>query len=95
MKQYVTLTESNDHEGETWKFFIQYDGNEEAVEYIKWYIDEFCIEDMFSIDLNKIPENEVDILVKHSTIGYMKVFNKVDGKLEIPKDALIEDDFYK
>jgi len=82
------LIEENDWEGETWKFYIQVDGNEEAMEELSDIVSthsEITLGDI-------IPESEVDILVKHSDSGYMAYHNKVTGVLSFPDRESFEMD---
>jgi len=86
---FIKFTESNQHEGERWHFYVPYHGNEEAVEKIKRYIaekeEELDYIYYFSDEL--IDEHEVDILVKHTDSGYMDQHNKLEGKLVVPEDV--------
>ena len=83
---FATLTEHCDWEGETWVFFVLYEGNELALKFLDQTIDDAGpYFEEFEIDLeNLVPEHEVDVLVKHSPSGYMDLFNKVDGEIELP-----------
>jgi len=76
---FIKFKELNDWENEDWNFYLQVDGNEEEIEKLKEIIDD-C--EFYRIDDILIPENEVDILVKHSECGYMTYENKVVGKLD-------------
>lgn len=81
--KFRTLRERNEWEGEIWKFYIQVEGNEDALISLaklaeKWY--GFELSDP-ALDLD---ESEVDILVKNTGSGYMDFHNKLTGKLTVP-----------
>lgn len=105
-KEFVKLTEKNDHEGESWNFWLQLDGNEKALERLKKIIDlaiDAGFAEEYSIDMTPVSEKEVDIVVKHTGQGYMDYNNKVTGTLTLPDfdDALfnyedeIDDEVFK
>lgn len=104
---FVKLVEHNDHEGETWVFWLQKDGNEKELNKLEDLLTDFSVEEEFEIDMTEVPEEEVDILVKHSLQGYYHYHNKVTGSFTCPEmpantaeddgDAWdwIQDQFYK
>lgn len=93
MKKFLKLTEHNDNEGEDWNFYIQVDGNEKAIDILNEVFEEDTC-DFFEVG-EVVPENEVDILVKHSDGGYMDYENKVNGILDIPSGKGIDPyDYY-
>ena len=85
---YQCFKEMNDHEAETWRFYIPIEGNEDAIETLRCLIDpeaegnrDACL---YDYEFGGIcPENEVDILVKHSQGGYMAAHTKLEGKLHV------------
>lgn len=84
-REFYHITEHNDWEGETWKFYLVKEGNEKFMDKLKKAVekhDEYG--DTLEIGDELVPESEVDILVKHATNGYMKTHNKVD-KIIDPK----------
>jgi hypothetical protein len=85
---FVKLTENNEHEGETWHFYIPVEGNEEAIGQLFEAIAvlDQDVDEQYSLDLTPIPEGEVDILVKHADTGYMANHNKLTGVLTLPDD---------
>lgn len=93
---FVKLTENNDHEGETWVFWLQLENNEDQLTRLSKIIDlsnEAGFDEEYEIDLNnKLSESEVDTLVNHCGQGYMSYHNKVTGRLELPDfdDSLFE-----
>lgn len=106
--KFVKFTEHNDHEGESWHFWLQYDGNEEQLEELKTFLVDNDIEDNPGFELNMgefVDESEVDILIKHSDCGYMDYQNKITGTFTMPvytEDGLADtafefadDNFYK
>lgn len=102
---FVKFREYNDHEGESWNFWLQLDGNEEEIAKLEKILRQNDDEGWYKIDLeNPIEEFEVDILVKHSDGGYMADNTKVVGKLTCPEFSAqdsdeawewISDNFYK
>lgn len=93
MKEYIKYEEYNDNEGEDWNFYLQAEGNEKEIEKLKNLIDEAEQQETYRIT-NFLPENEVDILVKHSDSGYMMFENKITGIMKIPEGFEV-DDLYK
>jgi hypothetical protein len=86
--QFISLTEANDHEGETWRYWLQLDGNENELEHLRAAIAGADEEETYEVAANDtaVPESEVDILVKHTGCGYTTYENKVTGVLELPDD---------
>lgn len=92
MTSFTPLEEHNDHEGETWTFWLQRDGNEDSLQALSealsagnayWYA--------MNLDV-AISEHDVDVLCEYGGQGYMDYHNKVLGKLEIP-DGVSDDEF--
>lgn len=84
MSDFAKLIEHNDHEGETWIFFLQIDGNEENLAKLKGLIDQYDEDgNEYELSLDPIPEQIVDNLTEHGNdaSGYMPLFNKVTGTL--------------
>ena len=82
MKTYISITENNDWEAESWTFWIPKD--DPAIQSIKDYIEEnklhytYMIDETpVNIDGTPINENEVDIICAHAKEGYMYADNKV------------------
>lgn len=99
-RQYIKFTENNDHEGETWHFYIL--SGDPLLSQVKAAMepppdDECALDpDAYRLDEEPIPESHVDVLVRHSGGGYMprhnkvtKIVGRVDGK------ALTYGDLYK
>lgn len=85
---YIKLTENNDWEGETWYFFLQQEGNEEAIAYLQDELSDDELSWQYEINTNPIPENEVDVLVKHfggDTSGYMPLVTKFKGYVDLAR----------
>lgn len=84
---FVKFTEYNDHEGETWNFWLQLDGNEVELSKLQ-----SCLISSDNYQLSAVPvdESEVDILVKHTDSGYMYYDNKVTGQFTCPEPNLDE-----
>jgi hypothetical protein len=101
-KKFYTFSENNDHEGETWNFYISLT-DEEAIHFS-------TVMEQASVEAEEFPyefdakdtltEKEVDFLVKRSRGGYMSEHNKVKSLkkpiLELTTDDFLENDiFYK
>ena len=108
--KFIKFTEGNDHEGETWNFWLQYDGNEKELDKLGHIIETLEDNDIsYSLNNTLIDESEVDILVKHTRDGYMDYENKITGIFTCPeidvdshKDEItdeifesLDDNFYK
>lgn len=95
MLQFVKLTEKNDHEGETWHYWLQWDGNTEELKKLDGFLAKHAGDDEdFSYELFHYTryEDEVDILVDESDWGYMKTHQKFKGRLNLGDLSLVEPD---
>lgn len=91
MSTYAKLTEHNEHEGETWHFYIPLDGNHGALQVLAEVITESERDDTYELDLGPITEDEVDTLIRHgSDTDYMAGHNKLAGLLNITDQFLQE-----
>lgn len=96
---FTRFTEDNDHEGETWTFWLQRDDNEDALRWLGRLIrdheldgDEYA---SFVLDLNvTLAERDVDLLVTYGGAGYMRLHTKVVGRLTVTPDLDL-DTLYK
>jgi hypothetical protein len=103
--KFVEFKEHNDWEGETWRFWLQHDGNEKEIHQLTTILNEHDrLGDYYEVDLTPIDESDVDTLVKHSRSGYMSYENKVTGKFICPEftekdkenpDEWMSNNFYK
>lgn len=103
--KFVKFEEYNDWEGETWRFWLQLDGNEESLKKLVPLVKEADAHsggNEYRLDLNEIlDEREVDTLVKYTQSGYMDNDNKVVGTLKLTDDMVKrsegdnDDPFYK
>jgi hypothetical protein len=87
---YVRLTEHNDHEGETWYFYIPVGGNEDAVyQHLSRLISTANGdgEEHWSLSDFVFEEGEVDVIVKYG----MDIHNKMCGTLTVPDVTNQED----
>lgn len=96
MLQFVKLTEKNDHEGETWHYWLQVDGNRQELDKLEDFLIKHAgdAED-FSYELHRYREryeDEVDILVEESDWGYMKTHQKFKGRLNLGDLSLVTPD---
>jgi hypothetical protein len=88
MTEFVLLTEDNDWEGEQWSFFLQLDGNEDAIQRLAEDIKRADFETQwefpFSLLTTPVTEAEVDTVIRFAaegTDGYMPQWNKVTGTM--------------
>ncbi len=81
--EFVEFIEYNDNEGEPWRFWLQYDGNEEQLEKLS---DLLADSDDYNLHLNVVAsESEVETLVRYTQSGYFNYENMVTGKLTTPE----------
>jgi hypothetical protein len=92
-RRFVRMKETNDHEGETWYWYLPLKGNEKNLRALLAIIREYSNVDEYELDLNNtLSESEVDTLVKHGndTTMYQNQFNKVTGTMKKPEvDTLV------
>lgn len=94
--RFLDFTEINDHEGETWRFWLQVDGNEEALEKLRGLIVTADIGDEYTLATEPVDESTVDSLVKYGRSGYRPFETKVTGVFTCPDDlGEWGDDLYK
>ncbi len=90
--KFVRFNETNDHEGETWTFWLQVNGNEDQLDKLWNLLDEANVDgdedfdfELFNHAEQTVPEEHVDALVEHGNRdGYMAEHHKVTGKLVCP-----------
>lgn len=100
MTKFVQYTEENDHEGETWHFWLQVDGNEEQLAKLRGLLAAESEDGELDLDYtlteNVEPESVVDKLVQYADMGYMRTHTKVLGSLTCPADLGEDgDELYK
>ncbi len=93
-KTYVRLVEHNDHEGETWNFFVENTENNvtqllklrtQVVEFAEADDDEMPdLDEVFLLNMEPLAASVVDALCREGNSGYMPQFNKFDGELTCP-----------
>lgn len=100
--KFVEYLEFNDYEGESWRFWLQLDGNTTNLDILADIIKQAEKEENEKLPyfLNKnniIDEETVDILVKYSFSGYRKFENKITGKLNLLnlKEKTLDETLYK
>lgn len=83
---FVKFTDTNDNEGESWNFWLQFDGNEVELKKLERILGKFDEggETSYSLDMSLVPESEVNSLVKYTDSGYMDYNNKVTGIFTCP-----------
>lgn len=91
---YAVLTENNEWEGETWRFYIPTHGNTDALAALKTAIDGMADDDddtpSFELDLDPIPAHVVEVLADYDSDddGYMSRHNRLEGKLVLTPEFL-------
>jgi hypothetical protein len=90
---YVKLVEKNEHEGETWTFWLQIDGNEANLrrlcDVLAEYEEASDEASEYTLDLDvRLSDHDVDGLVEHGGGGYMAYHTKVTGVLTVPEGLL-------
>jgi hypothetical protein len=74
---YFRLVERNEHEGESWNFYVPY--NQKDDKKMVKLIEKLNFGENWTIDKYSIPEDIVDILVEYdNSEGYMNLQNKVE-----------------
>lgn len=94
--EFVKLTEKNEHECETWVFWLQYTGNEKEIAKLDALLKDWQANSRYDVDqtLDLTPlvgEQVVDILVEYTPEGYMSYFNKVTGTFTCPEDPGLDE----
>lgn len=101
---FTQLIEHNQHEGQSWSFWLQVDGNEDALHELEAHIINEDLEEEYEFTGVTIYEWELDTLVNYGNFGYdyMNQHHKVAGKLKLPNGFQANDiykggirDFYK
>jgi hypothetical protein len=90
--RFTPLIETNDHEGETWTWWIQIDGNQDVLDAIQEVIREALGESEYFEEFSlpewpygeKLGEDQVNLLERWSDEGYHRSHNKVSGHLVVP-----------
>lgn len=89
MTEFVKFIEDNDHEGETWYFWLQLDGNEDTLDRLADLLSCADVIEQYRFNFQAVLEDrDVDVLVKHGGSGYMDYHTKVPGRLVIPEDLI-------
>lgn len=86
---FVRFSEYNDHEGESWDWWLQLTGNEEEISKLAALLDEIDNDDdpwhVLHMD-DAEPESVVDKLAQYAGDGYYAAHNKVVGSFTCPPD---------
>lgn len=102
--KFIKFTETNDHEGETWFFWLQYDGNHDELVKLNELLSRLDSEG-YGLDWNQWDEEFIDFAEEEGGWGYMNYHNKVVGKFTCPVyegsdepeelQEFCDDNFYK
>jgi hypothetical protein len=91
---FVKFRETNDHEGETWVFWLQIEGNEDELDLLGYTLDELSTDpedrEWALYPEVVLTEHDVDVLITHTGHGYMSHHNKVIGSLRVPNGFNID-----
>jgi len=84
---FTQFRENNEWEGEEWSFWLQRDGNEDALRALEAATDVILDDEpLYVLNLNEtLTEAEVDLLCRYSSSGYYSSHNKVVGQLVLPE----------
>ena len=82
---FLQFTETNDHEGETWHYWLQIDGNELNIDQFRELVDALD-DEQYELTVNIEPESVVDKLVQFADSGYGRTHSKVTGVFTCPDD---------
>lgn len=93
--RFVPFTENNEHEGETWTFWLQLEGNVEELAWLKECVSKGQDDNYdypYDLDLNTAEDEMiVDKLVEHGHMGYMNSHHKVKGLCTFPESLIVDD----
>lgn len=86
MTTFRRFVETNDHEGETWNFWLQVDGNKNTLDLLGDQLGKLqkLIDWPFVLTAEQLEEREVDLLIRFGESGYMNQHNKVNGACWLP-----------
>jgi hypothetical protein len=87
---YRRFIETNDAEGETWSWWLQIEGNEQAIDRLGEFLAGGAWDGQYELGATA-DQAEVDVLVKHAEIGYYGDHNRVEGVLNLPE--VLDDEF--
>lgn len=93
MSVYVRLIERNDHEGERWSWWLEEEGNKDALKRLRACLEEADpFGEEFELTEERATRESVDMLVRYSDDEgqYYPDHNRVDGVLTLPEN--LEDD---
>lgn len=103
-KKFTQMIEHNEHEGESWSFWLQLDGNEVVIDELMTLIENEGLEDEYEFTGKTIYEFDVDTMVNHGNFGYgyMNQHHKIAGTITLDNGFQVNDiykgqieDFFK
>lgn len=91
--KFTQLIETNEHEGESWSFWLQLDGNENAIDELIALIEQEDLEEEYSFTGVTADLWEVYVLEDKGNFGYgyMSQHHKIEGKLNLPNGFQVND----
>lgn len=87
-KTFTQIIEHNEPEGESWSYWLQVEGNQEALNALFDAIEREGLEDEYEITEQTIYEWELEPVIRYGNFGYgyMQQHHKFSGKLTLPED---------
>lgn len=95
---YLRFTEINEHEGETWRFYIPVEGNQDAIDRLSRVLEAHDLTETFKFNATPAPESVVDTIVAEALEdyeengGYRPARVELEGRLVLP-DQLEEAEY--
>ena len=91
---FVKFVEYNDHEGETWTYWLELTENLNAIAALDVLLKDSDVEEQYCVDWSIIDEHDVNVLTRFGGQGYSAFHQKVKGTFVIPENFEV-DDLYK
>lgn len=94
--RFTQMVETNEHEGESWCYWLQLDGNQVAIDELIGLIEEEELEEQYEFTGVLADLWEVDVLADKGNFGYgyCNQHSKIEGEFEMPPNFRV-DDIYK
>lgn len=86
--KFIHFQEMNEHEGETWNFWLQVDGNDDELDRLVVLLERAGVDEELVLLDDEITEDQVDTLVEYGGSGYMNYHHKIKGLFTCPRPDL-------